>query len=69
MFQDNGKVDGAAILVLLDEMDFLLQRDESLIYNIYNWSMRSGTGLLLVGISNIMDLPDRLSARYAYIYK
>jgi Cdc6-like AAA superfamily ATPase len=62
-FQINGYVDGETILVLLDEMDFLLQRDESVIYNLFNWSMRTGTGLCIVGISNIMDLPDRLSAR------
>ena len=51
------------IVCLVDEMDFLITTDESVVYNFFNWAVMPGSGLLLVGVSNIMDLPERLSGR------
>jgi hypothetical protein len=52
------------LVCLVDEMDFLITTDESVVYNFFNWAVMPGSGLLLVGVSNIMDLPERLSGRY-----
>ena len=51
------------IACLIDELDFLITADEQVVYNFFDWSVRKECGLLLVGVSNIMDLPERLSAR------
>jgi hypothetical protein len=51
------------LICLLDELDFLLTRDFKVIYNLFEWSMKEKTGFLLIGISNTMDLPERMSAR------
>lgn len=56
--------DRQTIVCLVDEMDFLITTDENVVYNFFNWAMLPGSGLLLVGVSNIMDLPERLSGRY-----
>lgn len=47
----------------MDELDFLLTRDFRVIYNLFDWSMHERSGFLLIGISNTMDLPERISAR------
>ena len=51
------------IACLIDELDFLITADEQVVYNFFDWSVRKECGLLLIGVSNIMDLPERLSAR------
>ena len=51
------------IICLMDELDFLITKDEEVIYNFFTWSLRAGNGILLLGVSNIMDLPERLSNR------
>ena len=51
------------IACLIDELDFLITADEQVVYNFFSWSMRKGCGMLLIGVSNIMDLPERLSNR------
>ena len=61
---DRGDVtDRKHIICLMDELDFLITKDEDVIYNFFTWSLRAGNGLLLLGVSNIMDLPERLSNR------
>lgn len=51
------------IACLIDELDFLITADEQVVYNFFDWSVRKECGLLLIGVSNIMDLPERLSNR------
>jgi origin recognition complex subunit 1 len=48
---------------LVDEIDFLTTRDENIVYNFFNWPLNKNSGLLLIGVSNVMDLPERLSTR------
>ena len=54
------------LVCLMDELDFLLTRDFRVIYNLFDWSMHERSGFLLISISNTMDLPERISARYFY---
>jgi origin recognition complex subunit 1 len=50
------------IVCLLDELDFLITKNENIVYNFFNWSM-SCNFLLLIGVSNVSDLPERLTTR------
>jgi Cdc6-like AAA superfamily ATPase len=50
-------------ICLLDELDFLITANESVIYNLLEWSQSPHSGLILIGIANTMDLPDRLNKK------
>ncbi len=50
-------------MVLLDELDFLVTRKQDVLYNLFDWPQRKYARLVVVGISNTLDLPDRLTAR------
>ena len=52
------------LVCLVDEIDFLTTRDEGIVYNFFNWPLNNNSGLLLIGVSNVMDLPERLSKRW-----
>jgi Cdc6-like AAA superfamily ATPase len=47
-----------SVVLLLDEMDQITQH--SVIYNLVDWSRRPHSQLIFIGISNTMDLPERL---------
>lgn len=48
---------------LMDEIDFLMTRDENVIYSFFDWPLTRQSRLIVVGVSNVMDLPERLSTR------
>ena len=48
-------------VVVLDEMDALLTKKSTELYNLYEWSWDGGK-LCIIGISNTVDLPSRLPA-------
>jgi hypothetical protein len=48
---------------LVDELDFMITRDENVVYNFFNWPLLKGSGMLLIGVSNTLDLPERFSQR------
>ncbi|EKG14663.1 ATPase AAA+ type core [Macrophomina phaseolina MS6] len=50
-------------VVTLDEVDYLLQLDLELLYNIFEWSMRPKSSLVLLGIANALDFTDRFLPR------
>ena len=54
---------GNPVCVLLaDELDWLLlQKQQQVVYNLLNWSLIPG--LVVIGIANALDLPEKLSAR------
>lgn len=58
-------VNGASIVTvcLLDELDFLVSGSESVVYNLFDWPQLQNSSLIVVGIANTMDLPERLSNR------
>ncbi|EQC36543.1 hypothetical protein SDRG_05992 [Saprolegnia diclina VS20] len=49
-----------ALVLLLDEMDFMLAGKNTVLYNLLEWQSMATSKLVLVGIANIMDLPERL---------
>eukprot|EP01038_Epipyxis_sp_PR26KG_P009320 gene9320-12556_t len=47
---------------LVDEMDYLLTKDYNVLYNLFNWPLIENSSIVLIGIANTMDLPERLTA-------
>jgi len=47
-------------VVLLDELDTLLQRKQSILYHFFEWTGLDSAKLIVVAIANTMDLPERL---------
>ena len=54
---------GTPYVVTLDEVDHLLELDIDLLYNIFEWSLRKTSSLVLVGIANALDFTDRFLPR------
>lgn len=50
-------------VVTLDEVDYLLELDLELLYNLFEWSMRPKSSLILLGIANALDFTDRFLPR------
>ncbi|KAA8498611.1 Cell division control protein 6-like B [Porphyridium purpureum] len=47
------------VLLVFDEMDFLLSRDQSLLYSVFELPKRSAGRIGIVGIANALDMPTR----------
>jgi origin recognition complex subunit 1 len=63
-FQNNHKrTDDTISIVLLDELDFLVSGNESVVYNFFDWPQLPKSCMIVVGIANTMDLPERLTLR------
>jgi len=52
-------------VLLVDELDYLLTKQQKVIYNIFDWPTKSTAKLVVIGIANTMDLPERLLPRVA----
>ena len=50
-------------LVVLDEIDHLLTKDQEILYHIFEWSLAKNSHLILIGIANALDLTDRFLPR------
>jgi origin recognition complex subunit 1 len=50
-------------IVMLDELDSLVNRTQTVLYNLFDWPSRPGSNLTIIGIANTMDLPERLHPR------
>ncbi|KAJ7525859.1 hypothetical protein O6H91_17G070500 [Diphasiastrum complanatum] len=46
-------------LLIVDEMDFLITRDQSVLYELFRLSTYEGSCCILIGIANAIDLTDR----------
>ena len=51
------------ILLVLDEVDQLESKDQSVLYTVFEWPALQGSNLVLVGIANSLDLTDRVLPR------
>ncbi|KAJ3673002.1 hypothetical protein LUZ60_006376 [Juncus effusus] len=59
----SGKKEHKPIVLLIDELDLLLTRNQSVLYNILDWPTRPNSKLVVIGIANTMDLPEKLLPR------
>ena len=60
--------DERVVVVLLDEIDYLVTKNQTVLYHFFDWPTRSMTSkskrrLVVVGVSNTMNLPERLHPR------
>jgi len=59
-------------VVLLDEIDYLYTKKQAVLYNFFDWPLRQSSAtngnankLVVIGISNTINLPERLKASVA----
>jgi Cdc6-like AAA superfamily ATPase len=45
--------------VVVDELDLLVTRKQTIMYNLFNWPNARNSNLIVVTIANTMDLPER----------
>merc|ERR1712096_495263 len=45
---------------LVDELDMLCNRKQSVLYNIFDWPSKPQGKLIVIAIANTMDLPERV---------
>lgn len=50
-------------MLILDEVDQLVGKKQTILYNIFEWPSIVNSRLLLIGIANALDLTDRLLTR------
>lgn len=50
-------------LLVLDEIDQLSSKKQSVLYTIFEWPSRIRSKMVLVGIANALDLTDRILPR------
>lgn len=51
-------------VLMLDELDYLVTKKETLVYNFFDWPLRATTArLVVIGISNTITLPEKMSTR------
>ncbi|CAH8501537.1 unnamed protein product [Heterobilharzia americana] len=51
------------IILVLDEVDQLSSRGQELLYRIFEWPSKLTCHIIVVGVSNALDLPERLLPR------
>jgi origin recognition complex subunit 1 len=59
-FKEGKGSDGRVTVLVLDEMDLLVTRTQQLLYNLFEWPTHGGSRLVILGIANTLDLPERL---------
>ena len=59
-FRNRGENDDPYAIVLLDELDYLINRKQSLVYNFFEWPSLPNSRLIVIAIANTMDLPERV---------
>jgi len=64
----SGEEDERVVVVLLDEIDYLVTKNQTVLYSFFDWptlsmSTKSRRRLIVVGVSNTLNLPERLHPR------
>ena len=54
---------GEMILLILDEVEQLLNKNQVVLYNVFEWPSLIGSRLALMGIGNCLDLTERVLPR------
>lgn len=60
---NNCRDDERPCILLIDELDLLVTRNQSVLYNILDWPTKPQAKLIVIGIANTMDLPEKLLPR------
>lgn len=57
------KEENRPCILLIDELDLLVTRNQAVLYNILDWPTKPHSKLIVIGIANTMDLPEKLLPR------
>ncbi|KAI8987250.1 P-loop containing nucleoside triphosphate hydrolase protein [Mycotypha africana] len=57
----NSNEDKRTTVVLMDELDLLVTKKQTVMYNFFDWPSRPLSKLIVVAIANTMDLPERIA--------
>lgn len=52
--------DKLPLVVLLDELDQIVTKNQAVMYNFFNWPTYENSKLIVIAVANTMDLPERL---------
>ncbi|KND04967.1 origin recognition complex subunit 1 [Spizellomyces punctatus DAOM BR117] len=52
--------DRQSVVVLMDELDLLVTKNQTVMYNFFNWPNLAHSRLIVVAVANTMDLPERM---------
>ena len=63
------KKNNETIVLLVDELDLLWNRKQSVLYNIFDWPFNAQAKLVVLAIANTMDLPVSYSLQFVYPLK
>lgn len=48
------------LVVLMDELDQIVTKSQSVMYNFFNWPTYQNSKLIIIAVANTMDLPERM---------
>lgn len=52
--------DRVPMVVLMDELDQLVTKNQTVMYNFFNWPTFTHSRLIVIAVANTMDLPERM---------
>jgi len=55
--------DTAKYVCILDEIDYLITRDQEVLYKIFEWPVKTNSRLSIIGIANALNMTDRFLPR------
>jgi origin recognition complex subunit 1 len=47
----------------VDEIDYLITRDQEILYNLFNWTHEPSSNISIICIANTLDFPEKLMAK------
>ncbi|CDO65313.1 origin recognition complex subunit 1, putative [Plasmodium reichenowi] len=63
LFNRSQKDNRDVSILIIDEIDYLITKTQKVLFTLFDWPTKINSKLILIAISNTMDLPDRLIPR------
>ncbi|VTZ75170.1 origin recognition complex subunit 1, putative [Plasmodium yoelii] len=63
LFNKNKKDNRNVSILIIDEIDYLITKTQKVLFTLFDWPTKVNSKLILIAISNTMDLPERLIPR------
>lgn len=63
LFNKTKKDDRNVAILIIDEIDYLITKTQKVLFTFFDWPTKVNSKLVLIAISNTMDLPERLIPR------
>ena len=64
-FKEGKGSDGRVTVLVVDELDLLVTHKQDVLYNIFDWPTHKKSRLVVIGIANTLDVPERMLPRIA----